>query len=131
MCTDQLGSQFSNVSVKLPLAMIAPSWGGVIDEYFKAVALSTRQLRSVTIMSSVSAILLQSCPPTSVVEFVALAAVMVCVVKYSHIPFSILANAALGAVMPASVLLSELVEESAALTAVAANRDEPACMKAG
>jgi len=78
MVLDQLESQFSNVSVALPLA-----------------------------------------------------AVVVRVVKYSHIPFSILANAALGAVMPASVLLSELVEESAALTAVAANRDEPACMKAG
>jgi hypothetical protein len=61
-----------------------------------------------------------------VVDSVTLATVTVCVAKYSHILFSILANTALEAVVTASVLRSELAEESAALTPVAANRDRQA-----
>jgi hypothetical protein len=74
----------------------------------------------------VSVILLQVCPPNNLVEFMALATVAVCVVKYSHTPFSILANAVLGEEITASVLWSELAEEAAALTPVATNRDKQA-----
>jgi hypothetical protein len=93
-----------------------------MEEYFDAVAASTGRVRKVIVVSLVSVTLSQVSPPESCAVWTSWPVTTVFVVRSSHIPFSILANAALGAVITASVPCSELVEESAALTPVAVDR---------